>query len=106
MRNIRRLGSQHRSDDPLEGLANFFDLGVVFALGLLVVGLASISPELLKSSATNRLSALPKDTVHLDHYEPSDQQLGGEGEKLGVAYRLKSGEVIYVPDRTNSRPEQ
>jgi hypothetical protein len=106
MRNIRRLGSQHRSDDPLEGLANFFDLGVVFALGLLVVGLASISLELLKSSATKRLSTLPKDTVHRDHYQPSEQQFGGGGEKLGVAYRLKSGEVIYVPDRTNLQSEQ
>ena len=98
MRNIRRLGSQHRSDDPLEGLANFFDLGVVFALGLLIVGLARISPDLLKSNLNNRLVALPKETVRLDRYRPSDDQLGGEGEKLGVAYRLRSGEVIYVPD--------
>jgi len=25
--------------------------------------------------------------------------LSGEGARLGVAYRLKSGEVVYVPDR-------
>jgi hypothetical protein len=27
--------------------------------------------------------------------------MGGEGEKLGTAYRLKSGEVVYVPEDSN-----
>lgn len=28
----------------------------------------------------------------------SDQKLSGEGERLGTAYRLKSGKVVYVPE--------
>ena len=35
MRKIRRLGEQE-DNDPLHGVANFFDLGVIFALGFLL----------------------------------------------------------------------
>jgi hypothetical protein len=31
-------------------------------------------------------------------YRMSHRSLRGEGERLGTAYRLKNGEVIYVPD--------
>lgn len=34
----------------------------------------------------------------LTHYRVSKESLGGEGEKLGTAYRLKFGEVVYVPE--------
>jgi hypothetical protein len=98
MRKIRRPGRDKRSDDPLEGLANFFDLGVVFALGLMIIGLARLSPDLLRKVVSDHSVAIPKEAIRLDHYKPSDDQLGGEGEKLGIAYRLKSGEVIYVPE--------
>ena len=27
-----------------------------------------------------------------------DKKLGGEGERLGTAYRLKNGQVVYVPE--------
>jgi len=98
MRKIRRPGRDKSSDDPLEGLANFFDLGVVFALGLMIIGLARLSPDLLRKVVSDHSVAIPKEAIRLDHYKTSDDQLGGEGEKLGIAYRLKSGEVIYVPE--------
>ena len=34
----------------------------------------------------------------LPHYRVSRDELSGEGTRLGTAYRLKSGEVVYVPD--------
>ena len=27
-----------------------------------------------------------------------DKKLSGEGERLGTAYRLKNGQVVYVPE--------
>jgi hypothetical protein len=35
MRALRRL-AEDSGDDPLQGVANFFDLGIVFALGFMV----------------------------------------------------------------------
>jgi len=34
----------------------------------------------------------------LEHYRITPRTLGGEGQRLGTAYRLKTGEVVYVPD--------
>jgi hypothetical protein len=36
--------------------------------------------------------------VRVPRFRPSPDRLSGDGERLGVAYRLASGEVVYVPD--------
>lgn len=97
MRKLRRLGSGE--DDPLDGVANFFDLGVILALGFMVplmAKLALASPN--ASAAKPGPSSLADQQVKVDHYRPSQDPISGEGTRLGVAYRLKSGEVVYVPD--------
>lgn len=105
MRRIRRLGEEE--SDPLQGVANLFDLGVVFALGFMVALIAYLGlPELLerkdvtlvKNPGTPRMEIIRKKGKRLDRYRVGTKQLGGEGEKLGTAYRLASGEVVYVPE--------
>jgi hypothetical protein len=102
---IRRLG--RNEGDPLEGVANLFDLGIVFALGFMVAVIASMGlPELfvqqdvtlVKNPGTSEMQVIQKKGQKIEHYKVSQDELGGEGERLGVAYRLKSGEVIYVPE--------
>ena len=34
----------------------------------------------------------------LPHYRVSRDELSGDGVRLGTAYRLKTGDVVYVPD--------
>ena len=34
----------------------------------------------------------------LPHYRVSREEISGDGVRLGTAYRLKSGDVVYVPD--------
>jgi len=102
----RRLGSY--DEDPLTGVANLFDLGIVFALGFMVSLVAYMGlPELLgrqeitliKNPGQEGMEILHKSGKRLEHYRATGGSLrGGEGERLGTAYRLKSGEVIYVPD--------
>lgn len=36
--------------------------------------------------------------LKIEKYRATSEKLGGEGQKLGTAYRLKSGEVVYVPE--------
>ncbi len=105
MSRIRRLGDEDH--DPLQGVANFFDLGIVFALAFIVALIAYLGlPELLerkdvtliKNPGTAEMEIIRKKGVKIERYRISRQQLGGEGEKLGTAYRLKSGEVVYVPE--------
>jgi len=36
---------------------------------------------------------------HLEKLQPTGSSLAGDGgQKLGTAYRLPSGEVVYVPE--------
>ncbi|HUY87867.1 MAG TPA: DUF2149 domain-containing protein [Pirellulales bacterium] len=91
-------------DDPTAGLANLFDVWMVFAVALLLA-LASYYhlPELTaRSTADNAerkaLEATDRQQVQVERVRLTEEQLGGEGRRLGTAYRLKSGEVVYVPD--------
>lgn len=109
MKNIRRLG-ELEDGDPLHGVANFFDLGIVFALGFLLALMAFFGlPELLEKSdvtlvknpGTPQMEIIHKKGIKLERYRITSQELGGEGQWLGICYRLKSGEVVYVPEAGN-----
>ena len=78
--------------DPLEGMASFFDLGIVFALGFMLASMLAS-----QQTAPVQSSELPERVLVRD-LAPSGQARKGEGVRLGTAYRLKSGEIVYVPD--------
>jgi hypothetical protein len=100
---MRRLRlSDPGQDDPLAGMANLFDLGVVFALGFGIAILAQVSKhdparaaEALKKSAAEEV---PEQAAALKRFRSTDESLGGNGTRLGTAYRLANGEVVYVPE--------
>ncbi|EAQ82299.1 DUF2149 domain-containing protein [Blastopirellula marina] len=107
----RRVG-RHRKlltggeEDPLDGVANLFDVAMVFAVAMLLAVIARL-PFAASTSGANsasqtsnsKMDSIENQDAKLERFEISDQMLGGEGERLGAAYRLPSGEVICVPDR-------
>ncbi|QDV76072.1 hypothetical protein K2D_42970 [Planctomycetes bacterium K2D] len=103
----RRLLSGH-DDDPLGGVANLFDVAMVFAVAILLVLLsrapmvgalsASDSATVLKNPNEPDMEIIVRDGERLEHYRVSENELQGSGERLGVAYRLENGEVVYVPN--------
>jgi len=100
MRKLR-LGS-HGSDDPLDGMANLFDLGIVFALGFGIAILARVSTHTAAPDPTKQTpqqaEPVPTDASSLEHYRSTNESLGGNGTRLGTAYRLANGDVVYVPE--------
>ena len=100
MRSKPRRWDAVPDDDPLAGLVNLFDLWMVFSIALLLALVAaSRLPELSQSAKESPDAPLPaKDSSKLEQYRVSNEKLTGEGQRLGTAYRLKNGEVVYVPD--------
>ncbi len=78
-------------EDPLAGLANLFDAGMVFALALVVALVTALG-------ARSEGLRVDPDAPRLERYRASTREAGGEATRLGTAYRLRNGDVIYVPD--------
>lgn len=109
MRRMRkRRWEESQDDDPGAGLLNLFDVWIAFAAALLLalVGARQISAEQARQDSSKEsaeenkehLESIQQQKVKMERYKVSDKKLRGEGERLGTAYRLQSGEVIYVPD--------
>ena len=107
----RRLSTAFAPDDdsaidPTAGMANLFDVAMVFAVALMVALVSYLRlPALLQQKdytvITNPgqpdMEILVKEGEEIRHYESSDQTGFGHGELLGQAYRLADGRVVYVP---------
>jgi hypothetical protein len=89
--------------DPLDGLVNMFDLGIVLAVAFLLAALQSVNlTELLTSkdvtivrkTATGQTVVIKEGdkvrTVNL-----SGQRASGVGERVGSVYRLPDGRLVY-----------
>ena len=95
-------------EDPLSGVANIFDVSVVFIVGLMIAlfsvyrigDLVDADSEvtLVKTNADGLSEIIIKRGTEIEAYELTGETLGGQGERLGTAYRLADGQVIYVPD--------
>ena len=95
-------------DDPLAGVVNIFDVSVVFIVGLMIALFSVyrigdlIDPNsevtLVKTNEDGLREIIVKRGTEIEAYELTGETLGGEGERLGTAYRLADGQIVYVPD--------
>lgn len=95
-------------EDPMSGVANLFDVGVVFIVGLIGALISAyslldfLSPKteitMVKKNDDGRVEIVTKKGKQIKVEKVTDKNLQGEGTRLGTAYRLKDGKVIYVPE--------
>lgn len=110
---MRRAGSAIDTpddSDPLGGVVNLFDASMVLVVALILAlaGSASLAEVAARMSTrditivTNPgqpdMEMIVKRGEHIERLRASDERGAGRGRRLGVAYRLESGEVIYVPE--------
>jgi hypothetical protein len=80
--------------DPLDGLVNLFDIGIVLAVAFLIAGLG-----LTLDRRTHRLQARTPTTRHTETLIPpssSAPAASGHGRPVGTVYRLGNGQLVYV----------
>jgi hypothetical protein len=95
-------------EDPLAGIANLFDVSVVFIVGLMVTlfsvyrmgDLLDTTSEvtMVKTNAQGEREIIIKKGTTIEAYRVSGETAEGDGERLGTAYRLADGQIIYIPE--------
>lgn len=109
---LKRRGRFDRYDEPLEdpisGVANLFDVSVVFIVSMMIAlfmaynMLDLMDPKsemtVTKKSSEGKIEIITKKGKEIKVQKVTDKRLSGEGERLGTAYKLKDGKVIYVPE--------
>jgi hypothetical protein len=49
------------------------------------------------------MEVISRKGIELERRRMTSRSAAGDGERLGICYRLKTGEVIYVPEKPHSR---
>ncbi len=91
-----------RAGDPLEGLVNMFDLGIVLAVAFLLAALqaANLTGILTNEGALTEHKRRANEIVIQKDEEVHKARTGGRtvgrGAAVGTVYRLKDGTLVYV----------
>jgi hypothetical protein len=103
---VRRRARTHadRGGDPLDGLVNLFDLGIVLAVAFLLAALSSLklSDLLTEENVTVVRSSKGSETVivkegeQVRSVELNGRRVVGEGRRIGSVYRLEDGRTVFV----------
>jgi hypothetical protein len=102
-------------DDPMSGLANLFDLGLVFIVGLILTLFTAYHLQdlfneksnmtIMKQSEDGQMEIITKQGKKINAVRVSRDTAQGRGTRLGVAYKLEDGSMIYVPDPGSAKGE-
>ena len=106
----RNLLKKEEDNDPISAVSNLFDVAMVFAVALMVALVTRynmtemLSTEdftMVKNPGKDNMEIITKEGQKINRYTPSEDQSsqsGTKGKKVGVAYELENGEIIYVPE--------
>ena len=108
MRRRRILGSSEDTD-PMSVVSNLFDVAMVFAVALMVALVSRynmtemFSQEdftMVKNPGTENMEIITKEGEKINKYTPSEDNnaAGDKGKRVGTAYELENGDIIYVPE--------
>ncbi|MDR1415479.1 MAG: DUF2149 domain-containing protein [Odoribacteraceae bacterium] len=109
MRRRRRSLASGEEADPVGLLTNLFDVAMVFAVALMVALVAKYNMTevfsredftMVKNPGKDNMEIITKEGEKVTRYKPSGQEegQGSRGRKVGVAYELENGEIIYIPE--------
>ena len=104
------LRTSNSDDDPMSVVGNLFDVAMVFAVALMValVGRYQMTElfskedfTIVKNPGKENMEIITKEGERINRYTPSEDQSASDsprGRKVGTAYELENGEIIYIPD--------
>ena len=106
----RNLLRKEEDNDPMSVVSNLFDVAMVFAVALMVALVSRYSMTemfsqedftMVKNPGKENMEIITKEGEKINRYTPSEDtssQNGKKGKKVGIAYELEDGEIIYIPE--------
>ena len=105
----RRVLNATEDHDPVAMLSNLFDVAMVFAVALTVALVTKFNMTeifsqedytMVKNPGKENMEIITKEGQTITKYKPSESQekSGKKGKKVGIAYEMENGEIIYVPE--------
>lgn len=102
----RARSRDDRAGEPLDGLVNLFDVGIVLSVAFLLAALSSLNlTEAITGEQAKQRSAktVPADSVVTDKDDTVKQieikpgeKVVGRGEAIGTVYELSDGRTVIV----------
>lgn len=99
---------EDRAGDPLDGLVNLFDVGIVLAVGFLLAALASLNltgaltQHGVHRTARDQITVGPSETTRA--VPSSAAHVVGRGTPVGRVYRLRNGQLVVVVPASSGAP--
>jgi hypothetical protein len=108
-RRTNRFLHGSADDDPISSVANLFDVSMVFAVALMVALVTRFNITemftqedftMVKNPGKDNMEIITKKGEEITRYKSNDNTTGDgkKGKRVGVAYELDNGEIIYVPE--------
>ena len=104
------LTDPDEGDNPMGMLTNLFDVAMVFAVALMVAMVTHFNMSeifskedftIVKNPGADNMEIIIKEGNEVKEYTPSDSETptsGSKGRRVGTAYQLENGEIIYIPE--------
>jgi hypothetical protein len=105
----KKFLSGEEDSDPLSVIVNLFDVAMVFAVALMVAMVMHLNMTeiftqedftIVKNPGKENMEIITKEGNKINKYTPSEDQSQAQkkGRRVGIAYELENGEIIYVPE--------
>lgn len=109
MRRRRAILRRGEDSDPMSVVSNLFDVAMVFAVALMVALVSRFNMTeifsqedftMVKNPGKENMEIITKEGDKINRYTPSEDQNrnGNKGKRVGIAYELENGDIIYVPE--------
>jgi len=108
MRKRRLLGDDDEYN-PMRSVANLFDVSMVFVVALMVALVIRFNMQeifskedytIVRNPGKENMEIITRKGKVVEKYKSTEEQQasGRKGRRVGVAYQLESGEIIYIPE--------
>jgi hypothetical protein len=99
---------QEETEDPMSGVANLFDISVVLIVCMLFALFSALNmmdlfnpgadATYMKQLENGEMQIITKKGKEIKVQKVTRKSMEGRGTRLGTAFQLENGKVVYVPD--------